>query len=46
MIIAALKTIDTKDQRSVIHPETIQSLVNLEAQIYCESGICDGININ
>ena len=46
MIIAALKTIDTKDQRSVIHPETIQTLVNLEAQIYCESGICDGININ
>ena len=46
MIIAALKTIDTKDQRSVIHPDTIQSLVNLEAQIYCESGICDGININ
>ena len=46
MIIAALKTIDKKDQRSVIHPDTIQSLVNLEAQIYCESGICDGININ
>ena len=45
MIIAALKTIDTKDQRSVIHPDTIQSLVDLEAQIYCESGICDGINI-
>jgi len=45
MIIAALKTIDTKDQRSVIHPETIQTLVNLEAQVYCESGICDGINI-
>ena len=45
MIIAALKTIDTKDQRSVIHPETIQPLVNLDAQIYCESGICDGINI-
>jgi NAD(P) transhydrogenase subunit alpha len=47
MIIAALKSPDTKDLRSVIHPETIGRLLELEgSSVICESGIGQGINVS
>jgi len=47
MIISALKSPDQKDLRSVIHPETIDSLLKLSSvSIMCESGIGVGINVS
>ena len=43
MIISALKSTDTSDQRSPIHSETISSLISLEAEIFFEDGIGEGI---
>ena len=44
MIISALKSIDPKDQRSPIHPDTISALTSLNAEINFERGIGEGIN--
>ena len=47
MIIAALKSPDAKDLRSVIHPETIGKLLELEgSSVIFESGIGKGINVS
>ena len=47
MIIGALKTTSPTDKRSVLHPETISSLVNLEGvKVIFESGIGQGINVS
>ena len=47
MIIAALKSPDVTDLRSVIHPETITKLVELEgSSVIFESGIGKGINVS
>ena len=43
MIISALKSNDSSDHRSPIHPETISALVSLGADIFFEEGIGDGI---
>jgi NAD(P) transhydrogenase subunit alpha len=44
VIISALKSIDPKDQRSPIHPDTISALTSLNAEINFERGIGEGIN--
>ena len=44
MIISALKSIDPKDHRSPIHPDTISALTSLKAEINFERGIGEGIN--
>ena len=47
MIIGALKTTSPTDKRSVLHPETISSIVNLEGvKVIFESGIGQGINVS
>ena len=47
MIIGALKTTSPTDKRSVLHPETISKLVNLEGvKVIFESGIGQGINVS
>ena len=47
MHIVALKSPDVKDQRSVIHPDTVGKIVDLEGVTFSfESGIGDGINIS
>jgi len=47
MIIAALKSPEVTDLRSVIHPETITKLVELEgSSVIFESGIGKGINVS
>ena len=47
MIISALKPSDLKDLRSVIHPETISRLTELEGiSVKFETGICSGINVS
>ena len=47
MIIGALKTTCPTDKRSVLHPETISSVVNLEGvKVIFESGIGQGINVS
>ena len=47
MIIGALKTTSPTDKRSVLHPETISRLVNLEGmKVIFESGIGQGINVS
>jgi len=47
MIISALKPSDLKDLRSVIHPETISRLTELEGiSVKFETGICAGINVS
>ena len=47
MHIVALKSPDSSDHRSVIHPETIAKLVSLEgASVSFESGIGHGINVS
>ena len=47
MIIGALKTTSSTDKRSVLHPETISRLVNLEGvKVIFESGIGQGINVS
>ncbi len=47
MHIVALKSPDAKDQRSVIHPDTVGKIVDLEGVTFSfESGIGDGINIS
>ena len=43
VIISALKSNDSSDHRSPIHPETISALVSLGADIFFEEGIGDGI---
>ena len=44
MIISALKSNDPKDQRSPIHPDTINTLTDLGVEIYFEHDIGNGIN--
>ena len=47
MHIVALKSPDVKDQRYVIHPDTVGKIVDLEGVTFSfESGIGDGINIS
>ena len=47
MIIAALKSTDATDLRSVIHPETLSKLIELEGtSMMFESGIGKGINVS
>ena len=47
MIIAALKSPDPTDLRSVIHPETLSKLIELEGtSMMFESGIGKGINVS
>ena len=47
MIIAALKSPDATDLRSVIHPETLSKLMELEGtSMMFESGIGKGINVS
>ena len=47
MIIAALKSPDATDLRSVIHPETLSKLIELEGtSMIFESGIGKGINVS
>ena len=47
MIIAALKSPETTDLRSVIHPETLSKLIELEgSSMMFESGIGKGINVS
>ena len=47
MIIGALKTTSTTDKRSVLHPDTISRLVNLEGvKVIFESGIGQDINVS
>ena len=47
MHIVALKSPDVKDQRSVIHPDTVGKIIDLEGVTFSfESGIGDGINIS
>ena len=47
MIIAALKSPDATDLRSVIHPETLSKLLELEGtSMMFESGIGKGINVS
>ena len=47
MIIAALKSPDATDLRSVIHPETLSKLIELEGtSMMFESGIGKGINVS
>ncbi len=47
MIIGALKTTSSTDKRSVLHPETISRLVNLDGvKVIFESGIGQGINVS
>ena len=46
MNIVALKSPDSRDLRSVIHPDTVGKIVNLQGITFSfESGIGDGINI-
>ena len=46
MHIVALKSPDSRDLRSVIHPDTVGKIVNLQGiKFSFESGIGDGINI-
>ena len=47
MHIVALKSPDSRDHRSVIHPETIQKIIDLPGvTVSFESGIGNGINIS
>jgi NAD(P) transhydrogenase subunit alpha len=47
MIIAALKSPETTDLRSVIHPETLPKLIELEgSSMMFETGIGKGINVS
>jgi NAD(P) transhydrogenase subunit alpha len=47
MIIAALKSPETTDLRSVIHPETLSKLIELEgSSMMFETGIGKGINVS
>ena len=46
MIIAALKSNISTDNRSPIHIETINSLLNLDIEIWFEEGIGGGINVS
>ena len=47
MIIVALKSPDATDLRSVIHPETLSKLIELEGtSMMFESGIGKGINVS
>ena len=47
MHIVALKSQDSRDHRSVIHPETIQKIIDLPGvTVSFESGIGNGINIS
>ena len=46
MKIAALKSINSKDERSPIHPDTISMLLNLGVEIRFEEDIGNGINVN
>ena len=47
MIISALKSPDATDLRSVIHPETLSKLIELEGtSMMFESGIGKGINVS
>ena len=46
MHIAALKSPDSRDHRSVIHPDTVKKILDLPgATVSFESGIGNGINI-
>ena len=46
MHIVALKSPDSRDLRSVIHPDTVSKIVNLQGiKFSFESGIGNGINI-
>ena len=44
--IAALKSTNSKDERSPIHPDTISMLLNLGVEIVFEEDIGNGINVN
>jgi NAD(P) transhydrogenase subunit alpha len=47
MHIVALKSPDSRDQRSVIHPDTVNKILDLKGVTFSfESGIGDGINIS
>jgi len=46
VIIAALKSNISSDNRSPIHIETINTLLNLDIEIWFEEGIGDGINVS
>ena len=46
MIIAALKSNISSDNRSPIHIETIYTLLNLDIEIWFEERIGDGINVS
>ena len=46
MKIAALKSTNSKDERSPIHPDTISMLLNLGGEIVFEADIGNGINVN
>ena len=46
MKIAALKSTNSKDERSPIHPDTISMLLNLGVEIRFEEDIGNGINVN
>ena len=47
MHIVALKSPDSRDHRSVIHPETVAKITALKgADVSFESGIGDGINVS
>ena len=46
MKIAALKSTNSKDERSPIHPDTISMLLNLGVEIVFEEDIGNGINVN
>jgi len=43
VIISALKSSDKLDNRSPIHPDTVSALTKLDADIYFEEGIGEGI---
>ena len=46
MHIVALKSPDSRDLRSVIHPDTVGKIMNLQGiKFSFESGIGNGINI-
>jgi len=47
MHIVALKSPDSRDHRSVIHPDTVEKITALKgANVSFESGIGDGINVS
>ena len=47
MHIVALKSPDSRDHRSVIHPDTVKKIIDLKGvTVSFESGIGNGINIS